>query len=318
MKKCAIVTAFLAAPCFLGACQNSLRVDVELIQPRQNVNQSQAQDDSTITAGSTVTPMGVTGISSSPLVTRQVTSRGRLRFVEGVLAVRAAVDGVLDRITSIKQALLDAKYTETALNGPQFAGVNTLGSDVTLIKNDLASLETLLPYQYAITIENMQALKGIQLRVQAALSQGMEALARLEARIADRISSSADDSAAKKQNDDTQRAINEIEDLVAFGAAAKAAVAASGFGGFQSVGVHQISPADPAYRDVLSQARSETVGTFTTVQAAVNGDSTIVFVQENPTQLRVFEIDNDPTQLLQNFAYITDKALEAAVKYAQP
>jgi hypothetical protein len=43
-----------------------------------------------------------------------------------------------------------------------------------------------------------------------------------------------------------------------------------------------------------------------------------VFVQENPTQLRVFEIDNDPTQLVQNVANITDKALEAAIKYAQP
>lgn len=97
----------------------------------------------------------------------------------------------------------------------------------------------------------------------------------------------------------------------------KYAVAKSaGFGGFTVSGVHKISPGDPMYACVLKAKR---IGEpFTLVSGGVSGDSTIIFVQESPTQMRVFSVDMDPRQLIQNVIYITDKVLQAATKYLKP
>ena len=91
-----------------------------------------------------------------------------------------------------------------------------------------------------------------------------------------------------------------------------------GFGGFRVVGIHRINPADPANRLVVDSAHFKPSGVFSSATAKASGDSTIVFVQETPTYIRFFELDNDPTVLIRNVLYITDKVLQAAVKYAVP
>lgn len=90
----------------------------------------------------------------------------------------------------------------------------------------------------------------------------------------------------------------------------------SGFGGFTTPGVYKISPGDKNFDKVLS---GKPVGEpITQVLSEASGDSTIIFVQEVPAQLRVFSIDLDPSMLIQNVLYITNKALQAAAKYATP
>lgn len=102
----------------------------------------------------------------------------------------------------------------------------------------------------------------------------------------------------------------------AWSSARAAAQSASGFGGFASVGTHTISPSDPMYHKVLN-ARSKG-RPFTTAHAGVSGDSTVIFVQESPTQVRVYSVDMDPTQLVQNIMLISDKALQAGIQLASP
>lgn len=296
-RQTSITVVLAAATCMFGACQNSLRIDVELIQPSA--------------------PVVVTSVpsvaSTAPSHTSLVSSRGRLRFIEGVIAL-GGVGEVMDRIATAKQALRNAGYGDKALAGPQFAGMNRLEKEMERLQPEIRTLEACLGPSQNVSVEDMRNLKGVQLRANAALTRGLAPLDRLEAMLRQAALTSADP-AARKKTEDAQKAVEGLRDL---GATAKAGIVAAGFGGFRSIGVHQINPADPAYRHLLSKARSENVGAFTSVQATAVGDSTIVFVQETPTQLRVFEIDNDPTQLIQNVAYIMDKALEAAVKYSAP
>ncbi|MCK4657947.1 MAG: hypothetical protein KAV82_00355 [Phycisphaerae bacterium] len=106
----------------------------------------------------------------------------------------------------------------------------------------------------------------------------------------------------------------EIESLIKV--ASRAAGSVGQFGGFLPAGVHQIDPSDPAYAWVL---KSKPIGrSVTSVDAAALGDSTIMFVQESPTQLRVLHVEMDPTQLVQNVIYISDKVLQAAIKFLAP
>jgi hypothetical protein len=306
------IAAFMAAVYLLGACQNSLRIDVELIQPkRETVRPAPPAADGQSEATSAAFAVSAAFSDSSP-----VSSRGRLRFVEGVLAVRSAVDDVVNRVETVKQALKNMGYEDDEIRGGQFPEINALEVDMLQLAPGVSALETRWKLGTSITIADMRELRGVQLRANSALTRGMDALGRLETRLSKRLEKiAANDEASRQKAVDARNAVLSLREV---GANAKVGVLAAGFGGLRSIGVHQINPADPAYRDLLSQARSETVGTFSSVQAAVNGDSTIVFVQENPTQLRVFEIDNDPTQLVQNVAYIMDKALEAAIKYSQP
>ncbi|MEM1353741.1 MAG: hypothetical protein AAGC44_07065 [Planctomycetota bacterium] len=88
------------------------------------------------------------------------------------------------------------------------------------------------------------------------------------------------------------------------------------FGGFSNTAIHTISPGDPMYDRVL---RADPLpNAITRVRSHAYGDSTIMFVQESPTQMRVFSVDVDGTQLAQNIMLITDKALQAAVNYLSP
>jgi len=57
---------------------------------------------------------------------------------------------------------------------------------------------------------------------------------------------------------------------------------------------------------------------FTLVKASAIGDSTIIFVQESPVQMRAYSIDMDPTQLVKNVIDIMDKALQFAASFATP
>ncbi|UCE61344.1 MAG: hypothetical protein JSU63_06265 [Phycisphaerales bacterium] len=98
--------------------------------------------------------------------------------------------------------------------------------------------------------------------------------------------------------------------------AAAATAQAAGFGGFSGVAVHQIDASDRKYAHVLKA--KPTGKPFTLVDSKAAGDSTIVFVQESPTQIRAYSVDMDPTQLAHNVIYITDKALQAAAKFAGP
>jgi len=87
-------------------------------------------------------------------------------------------------------------------------------------------------------------------------------------------------------------------------------------GGFLAGGVHRIDPGDPQYARVL---RGRPVGEpFTHAVAQISGDSTIMFVQESPTQVRIYRVDMDPRRLIQNVIYITDKVSQAAVRYSLP
>ena len=87
-----------------------------------------------------------------------------------------------------------------------------------------------------------------------------------------------------------------------------------GFGGFRSEGVHMISAADPLYPAIL---QGTVVGApFSHVVADAVGDSSVMFVQETPTQVRVAEVNTDSTQLVNNVVFITQKALAAAARYS--
>lgn len=88
------------------------------------------------------------------------------------------------------------------------------------------------------------------------------------------------------------------------------------FGGYASESVHTISAGDPAYDFVLEADAYK--HPISAVSSTAWGDSTIMFVQESPTQMRVFTVDVDGTQLAQNIMLITDKALQAAVNHLNP
>lgn len=88
------------------------------------------------------------------------------------------------------------------------------------------------------------------------------------------------------------------------------------FGGFQARSIHTISPHDPEYARLLGAKVS--AEPFSSVRTHAAGDSTIMFVQESPTQMRVFSVDMEGTVMAQNIMLISDKALQAAVNYLSP
>lgn len=87
-----------------------------------------------------------------------------------------------------------------------------------------------------------------------------------------------------------------------------------GFGGFATIGVFEINASDPAYRKILPGGRL-VPEPFTLVQGAINGDSSLMFVMENPGQMRIYQVQNDPTQLARNIAILIQKATTAANKF---
>ncbi len=95
-----------------------------------------------------------------------------------------------------------------------------------------------------------------------------------------------------------------------------ATVDSNSFGGFHSVGIYKINPADPAYKKILTARTiklSEEPITGPSTQGL--GDLSVMIVQEKPGQFRLYQISNDPTQLLKNVALLVNKATAAAAKY---
>jgi hypothetical protein len=87
----------------------------------------------------------------------------------------------------------------------------------------------------------------------------------------------------------------------------------AGYGGFTTEGAYRISAGDPDYKEVLS---GHPVGEpVTSVTSTVVGDSTLMFVQESPSQMRVHRVDMDAKELIRQIGDITNKGLAAWVKY---
>jgi hypothetical protein len=93
---------------------------------------------------------------------------------------------------------------------------------------------------------------------------------------------------------------------------------AQGYGGYRQLGVAEIDPSDPMYRRILGTETPVSVQPLTRQVVYVAGQSSSMVVQENPGQVRVYQISNNPTQIMQNIALISDKALAAAAKYLSP
>jgi len=85
-----------------------------------------------------------------------------------------------------------------------------------------------------------------------------------------------------------------------------------GFGGLQYCGTDLICPGDPRYRDVV---RGKSVGVISEAKTGAVGNSTIVFFQETPTEIKNFSTDLNAEQLMKNVAFISDKAVTAFSKY---
>lgn len=113
---------------------------------------------------------------------------------------------------------------------------------------------------------------------------------------------------------DIDRINNEISSLQKRVEAATGA--ASNFGGLVPLGVHRLNPGHPNYKAVLN---GKPIGKpITKVSTCAMGDSTIMFVQENPAQFRVFSVDMNAETLVKGIVDISNKALQAAVKYSAP
>lgn len=127
------------------------------------------------------------------------------------------------------------------------------------------------------------------------------------------------ETAAKRFRELKDREGRKLEDVlelskrIAIGAAED--IRRIGFGGFLTVGVFEINPADPMYRKILAaECVTLSCDSFTCVRARIDGDSSIMFVMESPGQIRIYQIQNDPTQLLRNIAILIQKATAAATK----
>ena len=231
-------------------------------------------------------------------------------FIPGV----SAAEAVSDSIAALRSY-------QTMLGG-LFDALRDVGeseNDIRAILGDTATLE----------IEDAQALVDQGAKLLDEIQDGEKPAALLaKSRVyAGKVTRFLEDARRSwidfaDEYEDTERVRAHIEEVLLpeTGRAAETARAAqakaAGFGGFVATGVHKISPGDPMYRQVL---KGKPIGQpFTAVDTGVSGDSTVIFVQESPTQLRIYRVDMDPRQLIQNVIYITDKVLQAATKYLAP
>jgi len=276
-------------------CQNSLRIKVELMVPRERGTAK----------GGTSTEADTKG---GPLSGAARIARTQERVTRGRAAVSAAISSIETGVAEAKKALSDLGYSKAAVEGGQFVSLAMLSSACSSAREKLKEMSS------KAMVNDVSAVKELETQFRAEVDRGLEGFKRLRRSICRR---------------------KALKDVAGYDAKLKAArfalatleetavdssldVAAAGCGGLEVLGVYELNQADPAYRQVLDGTKYQSVGLFSMAEANVNGDSTIVIVQENPGQFRVFEIDNDPTKLVQNVSYISNKALEAAVKYAEP
>lgn len=120
---------------------------------------------------------------------------------------------------------------------------------------------------------------------------------------------------AKKLNDDLKPFSRGIEDTLWI---TKSYINSSkpGFGGYMSMGVSRISAGDPNYKSVLEGSpQGEPI---TETVATVSGNSTLIFVQESPVQMRFYTVDLNAEDLVKNISQISSKAVNAALKFSAP
>lgn len=148
------------------------------------------------------------------------------------------------------------------------------------------------------------------------------------------------DAASKARAAETKRAVDALQtrapDSAREVSAALAALEESsiarvspyvGFGGFASTDIYCINPSDPKYQEALND-RDPFTGfvrmlgfsnvsyeKLSEAQVDVAGDSSVMLVMEQPGQVRVYQVSNDPTQLARNVAGIVSKAASAVAKY---
>ena len=85
------------------------------------------------------------------------------------------------------------------------------------------------------------------------------------------------------------------------------------FGGYQTCSVYRLTPSDPCYRAVLTAP--VICRPFSKTATCSVGSSTMVIVQESPSEFHVQSVDTDASVLIQNVVDISSKVMEAWVKY---
>jgi hypothetical protein len=275
--------AVLACIALLTGCQNALSVRVELLAPKSEAAQTSAE-----------------------VMLSQAAAQ---RYVREVVLTDGAMKAVQKRLDEASDALVQWNYPR-ADQPAQFPVLTDLEKELNPYRDSLqphVNRATGAPSdKNEIMIEDVRELRGLQGRLAGLLALKTEPLARLESR----LKGSAPDHGKEREKQTVDDAIQSLVKTV------RAKSNVIGFGGFRIVGVHQMNPGDEIYRQVVDSKHYLPSGVYSAATAAANGDSTIVFVQEVPTYIRFFEIDNDPTQLIRNVMFIVDKVLQAAVKYA--
>jgi hypothetical protein len=271
----------LACLVLMTGCQNAVTVRVELLTPKTAVARASAE-----------------------CAVSQATAQ---RYVREVVLTNAAINAVQNRLSEASDALVLMNYPKSAQSA-QFPVLANLEKELDSFHNALqqhVDRATNLPAE-PVSAADLQQLRSVQSRLAGLLALKTEPLARLETRLRENVPE-------KGKEKDKQAADAAIQSLVA---TVRAQADVVGFGGFRIVGVHRMNPADPIYQQVVNPKEYQASGVYSEAAAAANGDSTVVFVQEVPTYIRFFELDNDPTQLIRNVLYLMDKVLQAAVKYA--
>lgn len=233
--------------------------------------------------------------------TAPLSVRMKGRYARRAATLQAAVNNIKEQLTELDAALQKMGYTVGI--GAQFPVLDKLRGKLSKLEPSIqAHVDKTIDPTTKIALADLQHVTILQ-NVLHGLLKNLD-LKRLKARIRQVTGESVTDE---------RDLADSLVDAIAGG---QAAASQRGFGGFRSLGVHQINPGDPVYQQVVDPDCYEPSGVFSQAYAAVNGDSTIVFVQETPTQIRFFELDSDPSMLIQNILYITDKVLQAVVKYA--
>lgn len=264
-----------------AGCQNALTVRVELLTPRSRVAQA--------TAESVVSQAAVQ------------------RYVREVVLTNAALAAVQNRLNEASDALARWNYPKSD-QPTQFPVLTALEKELDSYRDALQqhAERAKSPPAEPVSAADLQQLRSLQTRLAGLLALNTEPLDRLEARLKGNLPEQGKD----KERQAAAAAIQALAQTV------RAQADVVGFGGFRIVGVHRMNPGDPIYRQIVNPKEYQPSGVYSEATAAANGDSTIVFVQEVPTYIRFFELDNDPTQLIRNVLFLMDKVLQAAVKYA--
>ncbi len=302
-------------------CNQSMKISVERLKvpahavtPEHEVNQLGIYLTGTI--GHQVALSGVALQKTQERIKRYQAENGRSSFerlnltdplLENIREPAMAypnLDGLIERqaeiTTLVEQAAAGSAEFQFVSAQRQAAVLSMLTATIAQARMFLSDVDQALATVKRVNTRNMEALdRGIRdaragLNADAQTRAQFQALRQLR-EILDEVPRASD----------TLRQAQEI-----------AAATRPRFGGYASESVHTISPGDPAYDIVLNADPYRRP--ISLVSSTAWGDSTIMFVQESPTQMRVFTVDVDGTQLAQNIMLITDKALQAAVNHLSP